>query len=284
MKTEQAKQLTNEALDQLARALEAGQSDTLQSFLRAMSHFHSYSVGNLFLILAQRPDATRVAGFRAWKKLGRFVRRGEKGIAIVAPMRIKPKDERTRRREHHPAPDSAEEESFLRFRIAHVFDVSQTEGEPLPEFARVTGDPGVYLTRLQAFAESRGTDVRYEHIPGSAEGYSSGGQIVVQEGLTPSVTCSILAHELAHEFLHQGDRNDRPSKTVRETEAEAVAFVVCQAIGLECGTAASDYIQLYCGDAETLSSSLARIQRTAAEMIAAIEDAADEEDANRKAA
>lgn len=277
MKTEQAKELTNEALERLAKNLEAGQSDTMQIFLRAMSQFHRYSFSNILLIMSQRPDATRVAGFRTWKRLGRFVRRGEKGIAIVAPMRIKPNENRARYHEHQLAPDSAEDESFLRFRIAYVFDVSQTEGDPLPEFARVTGNPGAYLTRLHAFAESRGIGVRYEHIPGTAEGYSSGGQIVVQDGLSPSVTFSILVHELAHEFLHQGEREERHSRIIRETEAEAVAFVVCQAIGLETGTAASDYIQLYSGDAVTLSLSLTCIQRTATEIIGAITESNDVE-------
>lgn len=135
------------------------------------------------LIVSQKPDATHVAGFKTWKSLSRFVKKGEKGIVIIAPMLIKPKE---------------------------VTDLS-----PAEEF-------------------------------------------------------STLVHELAHEMLHRRDGEQRPSKTVRETEAEAVAFVVSQAIGLEAGTAAADYIRLYDGDTDTLAASLDRIQKTAAAIIEAI--------------
>ncbi len=109
-------------------------------------------------------------------------------------------------------------------------------------------------------------------MPHDALGVSRGGRISIRPDLEPAVAFSVLAHELAHELLHRGE--DRPaSKTVRETEAEAVAFVVCQAIGLETGTAASDYIQLFDGKAETLAASLDRIQKTAAEIIAALHGA-----------
>ena len=153
-----------------------------------------------------------------------------------------------------------------------MWDVSQTEGEPIPEFARVSGDPGENTGRLKALVESKGIKLQYlDNLRG--DGASMGGTIVVRTGLTPAEEFSVLTHELAHELIHRRidkGKESRPPKTVRETEAEAVAFVVGEAIGLENGTAASDYIQLYRGNAATLGESLQRIQQTASEIIAAL--------------
>ncbi len=260
MKAEEAKKIADQALEQLSEVLSRGKSEQLTSYLAMLAKFHRYSFGNVLLILSQKPDATHVAGFTAWKKLGRFVRKGEKGIVIIAPMTIKPKDE--------PKPGE-DDKPVLRFRGVHVFDVSQTDGEPLPEPAEVAGDPCEYLVTLRAHIAECGIELDYDDLPSGADGVSRGGRISVREGLTPAHEFSVLVHELAHELLHHGE--DRPkSKTVRETEAEAVAFVVCQATRLESGTAASDYIQLYDGKQETLAQSLDRIQRVSTEIIAAL--------------
>lgn len=263
MKTEQAKQLTQDALDRLTEAIEAGQSETLTAYLRAMSLFHRYSFSNIMLIWNQKPDATRVAGFRTWKKLGRYVRKGEKGIAIIAPMLIKA-------REDSQATEQRDNEKMLRFRVVHVFDLSQTDGDPLPEFEKVSGDPGEHTERLEAFVRRRGIVIEYADDLNGAHGLSRGGTIVLLRELTTAEHFAVLVHELAHEMLHRDPESRPESRTVRETEAEAVAFVVSSAIGLETGTAASDYIQLYQGDAETLTASLDRIQRTSAEIIEAL--------------
>ncbi len=269
MKNDQARALAEDALGQLANALKDGRSDTLVRYLRTLSRFHTYSFGNALLILVQRPDATRVAGFRTWLKLGRAVRRGEKGIAIFAPMRIRPREESEDAGSASGDGGGGEDRTILRFRVVHVFDVSQTDGDPLPEPASVGGDPGLCMDRLLAFIAAQDIAVDYEDLPLGVQGLSRGGRISLRAGLDPAEAFSVAVHELAHELLHH--RGERPeSRTVRETEAEAVAFVVCHAVGLDTNTAASDYIQLYQGTTETLAASLDRIQRTAADIIAAV--------------
>ncbi len=255
------RQITEDAIAQLKESLEAGNSATLTDYLSVMARFHRYSFGNVMLIFAQRPDATRVAGFHTWKKLGRSVRKGEKGLLIIAPMTLRKKD-------HDDQPDD-KDAVIVRFRGVHVFDISQTDGEPLPEFERATGDPGDAADRLRDFASSRAIAVETAVHLGGADGVSMGGQIVLRLGLSPAEECSVLAHELAHELLHRGE--DRPaSKTVRELEAEAVAFIVGQAVGLSNRHACADYIRLYDGDAGALVASLDRIQKAAAELIGAL--------------
>lgn len=267
-KRQRAKSLVDGALNDLATALEQGKSQTLVEYLAAMAKFHRYSFGNIMLIAAQCPDARRVAGYRTWQQLGRQVKHGEKGILIFAPMYLK-------NRADDPSPDSLdgdEPDKLLRFRVVHVFDVSQTEGDALPEHAMVNGDPAGFTDRLKTFAAESDITVEYSADIGSAHGYSHGGRIVLRDDLSRAEEFSTLVHELAHEFLHHGDDAIRGSKTVRETEAEAVAFVVSQAIGLDTNTASSDYIQLYAGDKDTLSQSLDRIQQTASKILSAITD------------
>lgn len=257
MKAEEARRRTDEALANLEEALAAGKSDALEAYLKMAARFHHYSFGNIMLIASQRPDATQVAGFRTWKKLGRYVRKGEKGIVIIAPMLIKNREA-----------TSGEDESFLRFRAVYVFDVSQTDGEPLPELATVQGDPAAHTQRLKAFVAEKGISLEYAADLEGADGRSHGGRIQLLAGLSAAEEFSVLAHETAHELLHK-DRSPeaRLPKVVRETEAEAVAFVVTHATGLDTGTAASDYIQLYQGSAETLAASLDRVQKAAAEIL-----------------
>lgn len=264
MKAEQARKLADDALAQLADALAQGKSETLTAYLSMLSRFHDYSWGNVLLILSQKSDASKVTGFHAWRKLGRFVKKGEKGIVIIAPMLIKAKEE-------SPQVTDEENRSILRFKAVFVFDLSQTDGEPLPEFARVAGDPGLRIQHLREFAAAKGIAIEMAENLGGAHGRSYGGRVQLLVGLSPAEEFSVLTHELAHELLHRGDRRAETTKIVRETEAEAVAFVVCQAIGLETGSAAADYIQLYDGNRETLAASLEAIQQTAAEILAAVE-------------
>lgn len=269
MKAEQARKMTDDALTTLAEALEQGKSDTLTRYLGAMAQFHNYSFGNIMLILAQRPDASRVAGFHTWKRFGRWVKKGEKSITIIAPMIFKNQGEEGRLK--------GEDKPIVRFKGVSVFDVSQTEGDALPEVASTSGDPGVYTERLREYITSRGITVNHDPVPVGALGCSKGGEIRLRPDLTPPQAFEVLVHELAHEMLHQGDGAVRGSKTVIETEAEAVAFVVCHSIGLDTGTAASDYIQLHQGSKETLAQSLDRIQKTANTILQAISEDKTEE-------
>jgi antirestriction protein ArdC len=209
MKREDAKQLVNDGLAELTEALSKGQSDTLERYLSVMSRFHRYSFGNLMLILAQRENATFVAGFRKWQELGRHVRKGEKGISIFAPCRYK-------RQVEDQASGEEEVQDVRGFRVVHVFDVSQTEGEGLPEFAGIQGDPGIYLERVEQAIRDAGIELRYESIPGGALGSSAGGTITVIPGLSAAETCAVLVHEYSHEVVHwQADRRHQCSKTIR---------------------------------------------------------------------
>lgn len=262
MKAADATKMIDDALAKLASDLEQGKSEALTRYLTVMARFHHYSFGNIMLILSQRPDATQVAGFRTWLSMKRWVKKGEKGIVIIAPMLLK-KREGEGRLEGEP-------ERFVRFKAVYVFDYSQTDGEPLPETAHVSGDPGHYLQRLKDHVQSLGIKLSNDPVPLGALGVSKGGEIRIVTGLPPAREFEVLAHELAHELLHQGSDGVRENKTVVETEAEAVAFVVCHAIGLHTSTAASDYIQLFQGTKETLAASLDRVQKTADRILKAI--------------
>jgi hypothetical protein len=259
MTADELKTITTSALETLAAALDAGHSEQLTAMLRAVARFHRYSVHNVWLIAAQCPTATRVAGFQTWKTLGRFVRRGEKGIAILAPI--------VRRQRTHATDEP--ERGVVGFRAAYVFDVAQTDGEALPELAATLGDPGLALDHLRASIALDGIQVSYAESLGGPLGLSKGRAIELVVGLDAATEFVVLAHEYAHELLHRGD--DRPaSRDTRELEAEAVAYVVSEAMGLAALDSARDYIHLYHGDRESLVQSLERIQRTAARIVAAL--------------
>ena len=265
MKRDEVRKVASEAFEKLIRDVEAGKSETLQQYLKAMGRFHRYSVGNAILIQLQKGDATHVAGFRTWQMLGRQVQKGEHGIAIMAPIVYR----RRARPDDSDKNKDADEETISTFKVAYVFDISQTEGRPLPEFARARGEPGAYLARLERFVSEKGIKLERGDLR-IAEGVSIGGTILLKASLAPADAFSVLVHELTHELLHQDPGNRPKERTVREAEAEAVAYVVCQGIGLDANTASSDYIQLYDGDRKTLIASLERIQRTAAEILEAV--------------
>jgi hypothetical protein len=214
------------------------------------------------------PTATRVAGFWTWKNLGRSVKAGQKGIRILAPLvgvRRK-KDE-----EANKDITRQNERALLGFRNAYVFDVSQTDGVDLPEMRAVSGDPGENLDRLASFVRSRGIQLAYNENIAPALGISYGGRIALLPGQSRAEEFSTLVHETAHELLHKAERRTATTKVVRETEAEAVAFVVGMAVGLVTGSASADYIQLYHGNASLLAESLEVIQQTASVILAALE-------------
>jgi antirestriction protein ArdC len=268
MKLEEVNQRTKEAVHFLVAALESGQSAVLTQYLSAIAKFRNYSFGNIMLIARQKPDATNVAGFRAWNSLGRFVRRGEKGISILAPMIA------NRRRENaceeRTKDANMSQPRLFGFRAVYVFDITQTEGEDLPTLTEVRGDVSGYRERLVKFVETQGIALTYSERIAPAKGLSHGGKITLLCGMQPAEEFSTLTHEIAHEILHRGDRRTVTTKQVRETEAEAVAFVVCQALGLETGTASADYIQLWHGDADLLRASLEAVQQTAAVILGGI--------------
>ena len=165
------------------------------------------------------------------------------------------------------------------FRVVHVFDISQTEGDPLPERTTVTGDVGDKLERLKQVVIQNGIELAFETIDGTALGYSVGGKIVIEDSLDDANAFQVLAHELAHERLHQGDRKGETTKTVRETEAEAVGFIVANAFDLDAVSHCADYIQIYDGNSETLQESLGCIQSTAKWIVESIQSMSLDESA-----
>ena len=276
-KAKTTKELIDASVGVLIDALEAGHSEVLTSYLSAMAQFHYYSFGNILLIAMQKPGATRVAGIFAWNQLGRRVRRREKGIMIFAPMvgrkRRKQSEEQNEAERTDAKTTSTERKTdvqLIGFRPVYVWDVSQTEGEELPKLDEVSGDPDEQLPRLIEFVKAQDIKFDYSDNIAPARGMSYGGAIRLLPDMTPAEEFSTLVHELAHEMIHKAERRSVITKTVKETEAEAVAFVVSRAIGLETGNASADYIQLYHGNADLLRESLEIVQRTAAIILGAI--------------
>lgn len=261
---DRAKMLTDKGIKTLVNALNLGQSDTLKAYLATMARFHRYSWHNCLLIWQQCPTASQVAGFRKWLDLGRCVKKGERGIMILAPMTFTKKTQ--------PSGLFEAEESEIKrnpnlFVTAWVFDVAQTEGRELPGIGKRSGDPGIFQSRLFDFATSKGITVSWADDLKGAKGVSRGGSIQLLAGLSPADAFGVLAHEIAHELLHQKPNADLKPRAVRELEAEATAFVVCEAIGIADGSASKDYIHLYQGDAKLMMASLACIQKTSAAIL-----------------
>ena len=267
--------LIKQAVEHLIQQLEAGKSESLTAYLNAMARFHNYSFGNVLSIARQKPDATRVAGIRAWNELGRFVKKGEKGIQILAPVvghrRKKSETEQDGEAENKVKPQPV----LIGFRAVYVFDVSQTEGAALPEFDHsVSGDVGGHRDRLIDFLNQQNIALEFNEKIAPALGVSYGGKIALLPGQSKAEEFTTLVHETAHELLHKAERRTMTTATVRETEAEAVAFILGQAIGLEVGSSSADYIQLYHGDVALLTESLEVIQRTSAVILGAITEQA----------
>jgi antirestriction protein ArdC len=272
-KQQTAKEAIAANVQALIEQLEQGHSEGLTAYLTAMGRFHNYSFGNILEIARQRPNATRVAGLYAWNQLGRKVRKGERGIRILAPVIG------VRRKKDAEAEKDIRTQNqavLVGFRSAYVFDVSQTEGKELPELSeRVTGNVGEYRERLLDFICAQGIQLEFKESIAPALGMSYGGRIAILPGQQAAEEFSTLVHELSHEMLHKAERRTATTKTVRETEAEAIAFVVGKTIGLSTGRASADYIHLYHGNAALLAESLEVIQKTSAVILSALESKAE---------
>jgi antirestriction protein ArdC len=246
----------HERLQDAVSALISGED--WQRMLQVASKFHRYSFNNQLLILCQRPNATRVAGYRKWQEFGRHVRKGEKGIAILAPCKYRTKIE----------DDSGEEmtvQSIRGFRVAYVFDVSQTEGEPLPEVDSLRpklleGEaPEGIWDRLVELATSEGFDVVRQRR-NAENGYCDFGEreIGVRPDVTPAQAVKTLVHELGHGLLHGNDTIR--TREVKEVEVESVAYVVCDAVGLDTGDYSFSYVARWSnGDTELLRTAAERV-------------------------
>ncbi|RSL18428.1 hypothetical protein EDE15_3999 [Edaphobacter aggregans] len=268
-----AKELIAANVKSLIEQLEAGHSDALTAYLDAMSRFHNYSFGNILEIARQRPDATRVAGMYAWNQLGRKVKKGERGIRILAPIvGVK------RKKDEEAEKDIIKQNTrvLVGFRNAYVFDVSQTEGAELPSMREMSGEVGENRARLISFINKQNIELVFTENIAPALGMSYGGRIAILPGQSEAEEFSTLVHELAHEMLEHAKRRTTTTKMVRETEAESIAFVVGKAVGLNTGTASADYIHLYHGNASLLAESLEVIQQTSAVILAALQPSGNE--------
>jgi antirestriction protein ArdC len=270
----QTKSKTMSLLEKLKQGIsEVKSSEQFKAYLKAMSLFHSYSFANCLLIAMQKPDASNVAGYRTWQKLKRQVKKGEKGISIFAPMKMKQKNEE--------AKDEVDYITF--FRVVHVFDVSQTEGEPLPQPSRleIQNTHQELLASLLKFAETKGIKVVFENLE-HVEGLSHKGQVSIHQDRNPTEQALILIHELAHEFIHW-DPEKRPklTKEQKELEAEAVAYVVSQQIGLP-ESNSDKYLALY-HKSYDLQLSLEIIHRAAQEILHGITPSEKSEQATQAA-
>ena len=226
-------------IEQLANETDtARQSELFRNYLKTSAAFWDYSWHNQMLIWRQKPDASYVGGFNTWLKCGRYVRRGEKGIAILAPMFLKDKRQ---------TPEGNEQETRrIWFKVVYVFDISQTDGNSLPELpTKSVGQRGKdMLNRLLNFAQSRGIAVRFVEkcsLNGAA-GTSRGTEIEIRTSETDITTqAATLAHEIAHSLLHwtpEGKKiTSRDGKEIdrqqRELEAEATAYTVCSYFGIQ---------------------------------------------------
>jgi antirestriction protein ArdC len=249
---------------------EISSGDDWKRMLQVVSKFHRYSFNNHLMIFMQRPDATVVAGFNRWKSLGRFVKKGEKGIAIFAPCRYKTLVE----------DENGEEQSLLQvkgFRIVHVFDISQTEGEELPDLDAVrpklldSDAPDGIWDALVRHAESIGFEVVREQR-GRENGYCDFGAklIAVRPDVSTAQAVKTLIHELGHALLHA--EGPILSKEVAEIEVESVAYVVCDAIDLDTGQYSFPYVTRWAGgDADLVKETAQRVTECASGILKALE-------------
>jgi len=246
-------------LNRLAQELSEGKSAGFLDYLERVGRFHQYSAYNVMLILTQRPEATLVAGIKRWNQLGRRVKKGERGIAILAPTlkRVEVVDEKTQ--------EVREERKLAGFHTAYVFDIAQTEGEPLkPREEEIPQGPALY-ERLKKACPA---EVREGLLPGGALGRTDGQRIVLTADESATCKAETLLHEWAHLLLHYD--GGAYGQAVGELEAEAVAYAVGRELGLPMRMS-RDYILSWRGTVEKLEASLERIQRAAREILLAVE-------------
>lgn len=297
-----------ERMKEITDRLEAGiqalfESEQYKAYLTAMSKFHNYSFNNTLLIAMQKPEATLVAGYQAWQKnFERHVNKGEKAIRILAPAPYKIKEERDKLDpvtgemmfDENGMPQKEETEVTIpAFRAVSVFDVSQTDGKPIPELEvnELLSTVEGYEDFVQALMNISPVPIAFEDIPGDSKGYFSTAEkrIAVQENMSESQTLKTMVHEVAHSRLHDKEVNqsmDIPVKdrNTKEVEAESVAFTVCQHFGIDTSDYSFGYIAGWSSgrNMKELKSSLDTIRKTASELITGIEGAMQELQLNRE--
>ena len=288
-----------EKLKEITDRLEQGitelfESERYREYLRVMSKFHNYSINNTLLIAMQKPDASLVAGFSAWKNnFGRNVMKGQKGIKIIAPSPFKIRQEVEKIDPHTQKPiigkdgKPVTEEKEIKipaYKVVSVFDVSQTEGKELPDIAvdELTGDVDRYKDFFAALEKTSPVPIAFENIEGGSHGYYhlEDKRIAINEGMSELQTLKTAIHEIAHAKLHDIDLNapkdeqPRVDRRTREVEAESVAYTVCQHYGLDTSDYSFGYVAGWSSGRELseLKSSLETIRSAAAEIINSIDE------------
>ena len=288
-------------LKEITERLEQGVKDIFTSemytkYLLTMSKFHNYSFNNTLLIAMQRPDATLAAGYNAWKnKFNRYVKKGEKGIQIIAPAPVKEREERekidkdtglTVLNENGEPEIEVVERVIPRFRVTTVFDYAQTDGEPLPtlEVNELTARVKDYILLKEAIEQVSPVPIRFGEIEGSAKGYYShmDKEICVRADMGESQTIKTMIHEVAHAMLHDNDqmkqRGEEKDQLTKETEAESIAFTVCSALGIDTSDYSFPYVASWASGKELkeLKDSMDTIRLTSADFLEKLETAVAE--------
>lgn len=300
------KQKVQEITDKLEEGLkELFESEKYKTYLSTMSKFHNYSFNNTLLIAMQKPEATLVAGYKAWQKnFERHVNKGEKAIRILAPAPYKIKEERDKLDpvtgemmfDENGMPQKEQVEVTIpAFRAVSVFDVSQTDGKPIPELEaqELLSTVEGYEDFVQALMNVAPVPIGFEDIPGDSKGYfhTEEKRIAVQENMSESQTLKTMVHEVAHSMLHNKEINrddliEEPAKdrNTKEVEAESVAYTVCQHFGIDTSDYSFGYIAGWSSgkDMKELKSSLDTIRKTTSELITGIEGALRELQLNRE--
>ena len=282
-------------MDEITTKLEKGvkevfTTDGYKNYLNFCAKLPRYSVNNQILIMLQRPDATMCQSFGGWKDMNRFVKRGEKGIRILAPAPYKMQKEQDKvdaagkpilDKDGEPVKETVEI-TVNAFKPVSTFDVSQTEGDPIPivGIAELTGSVEGYEVLLDAIKEVVPVPVTFENIDSGAKGYYhlEENRIVVQEGMSEAQTVKTLLHEASHQALHSREAQqaggEAKSKNQKETEAESVAYVVCQHYGIDTSDYSFAYVATWSADKDVpeLKASLDTIRRTASELITKIDE------------
>ncbi len=266
-RAEKVKEFSNKIEEGIKGVFE---SSEYKRFLKVMSKFHKYSVNNTVAILMQKPEATMVAGFKKWNEVNRNVKKGEKGIQILVPMQIKVKEENKEGIE--------EEKKITIFKPGYVFDLSQTEGEPLPKLTNeLKGTVEDYENFKEALIRSTDFKVEFEDIKGSAKGYCSPAKekIAIKNGMDEVQNIKTLIHEMAHAELHRDiSKESRITREQAETEAESVAYVVSNYYNVDTSDYSFGYLAGWASseNLEELKGSLETIRKCANSLIEKIDE------------
>lgn len=286
-KTDKIKEITEKLEEGVKELFE---SDKYRDYLKTISQFYRYSLNNTILIAMQKPDATLVAGFKQWENnFERHVKKGEKGIRILAPspytkkVAVEKVDPVTKEIMLDQNGNPIKEETEIKmtaYRIVSVFDVSQTEGKPLPQMGvtELTDNVDEYKVFIEALKQSVSVPVSFENISGAANGYYNRmtDSITIKTGLSESQTVKTMIHKIAHSVLHNNKESEsiKKDRQTKEVEAESVAYTVCQHFGIDTSDYSFGYIAGWSSGMETseLKQSLGTIQNTASKLISNIEN------------